>query len=1094
MKKVYFLLTATIQLILLLPTYSQVTLTGNSYTESFDGIGSGLPNGFFVTTTASATSVGTAATFNTTPTAWNVTNAGFKNYASADGLTASSTSTEQAASTDRALGVRQTGTSGTGGDPGAAFYFQIANTLGLENLQLTFSLQSLDITSPRTTTWLVQYGIGASPTSFVTVGTTPSPLTTGNSTFSATTVTASFGSSLDNLSQPVWIRIVTLDASTGSGARATTGIDDFTLTYAASGTSSTAVPSAGSAAAEPSTNGSFVVTLNNAAPAGGVTVTYILSGTATLNQDYTDPQNGMITIPAGSTTGNILLNVINDSEVEPVESITLQLAGAGSGYIANTNPVSINLADDDGSVLQYYSFNTCSSSLSDGFTAQSVAGAQVWGCTSFGYTSSGVQMNGYASGSQVNEDWLISPNLDLSATTYPLLAFYSRSRFYGEPLELYITNNFTGDVTTTTWTMLNGNFPAPGSDIWTWSDNIDLSDFKSPNVRIAFKYTSTNNSASQWTIDDVYLFNAVQAPAPSITAGSRLLDFRMYNAGSTSAGKPFTFWTQNVENTLVLQAPNGYELSKNNVAFAGTISFTASELNNQPVTAYARFAPVLTNAVYNGYIHFSSTALDTSAILLKGNSIPMTNTLNVVNWNIEWFGSTAPGQGADDVTLQADNVKKVMQYLDADIYAFQEVVDTALFGSMVRSAGPYKYVIADYGTAAYDPASPSFATNYATAQKLALVYDSTVASNVSARALMITSSTAITNWSNGRVPLLVTLTASKNGGTADFDFIVIHGKAGSTLSDYERRLDGADELKDTLDTYFSTNRLIILGDFNDDLDQSIYTADGTMTTVTSYDPIVRDSADSDSYASVTLPLSYAGLNSTENNAEMIDHVVVSDEVYPIYVPLSATLYNDIKSLLSISNYGSTTTDHYPVMTRYMFTSTLPVQLLDFSGTKQGRESQLQWITAGEENTRDFVVERSADGEHYQSIGSIAASGNGHGAHYTFRDEAPLNGNNFYRLRVNEEDGAYSYSNIVKLNFAAAQMFTVAPNPAVEQFTITISSTPPVMMQMTDMNGRVVKEMMLNNTVTPVSTSGLSKGVYIIRLLADDASAQKLIIK
>ena len=280
---------------------------------------------------------------------------------------------------------------------------------------------------------------------------------------------------------------------------------------------------------------------------------------------------------------------------------------------------------------------------------------------------------------------------------------------------------------------------------------------------------------------------------------------------------------------------------------------------------------------------------------------------------------------------------------------------------------------------------------------------------------MITSSTAITNWSNGRVPLLVTLTASKNGGTADFDFIVIHGKAGSTLSDYERRLDGADELKDTLDTYFSTNRLVILGDFNDDLDQSIYTADGTMTTVTSYDPIVRDSADSDSYASVTLPLSYAGLNSTENNAEMIDHVVVSDEVYPIYVPLSATLYNDIKSLLSISNYGSTTTDHYPVMTRYMFTSTLPVQLLDFSGTKQGRASQLQWITAGEENTRDFVVERSADGEHYQSIGSIAASGNGHGAHYTFRDEAPLNGNNFYRLRVNEEDGAYSYSNIVELS-------------------------------------------------------------------------------
>ncbi len=69
----------------------------------------------------------------------------------------------QATATDRALGLRQTG--GVA-DPGGAFVFQIANTTGKINFTLDFSLQSLDASSTRTTTWLVEYGLGSNPTSF----------------------------------------------------------------------------------------------------------------------------------------------------------------------------------------------------------------------------------------------------------------------------------------------------------------------------------------------------------------------------------------------------------------------------------------------------------------------------------------------------------------------------------------------------------------------------------------------------------------------------------------------------------------------------------------------------------------------------------------------------------------------------------------------------------------------------------------------------------------------------------------------------------------------------------------------------------------
>jgi hypothetical protein len=165
-----------------------------------------------------------------TATAWNQTSAGLKNFASAGTLTSSSDATAQAASTNRALGIRQT--SATGYDPGASYLFELANTTGKTNFQMSFLLQSLDATpGGRTTTWRVEYGIGDNPTTFTAVNTNPATLTTNLGTFSSTPVTVSFGTALNNVSQKVWIRIVTLSATTGSNSRPSTAIDNLQLSW-----------------------------------------------------------------------------------------------------------------------------------------------------------------------------------------------------------------------------------------------------------------------------------------------------------------------------------------------------------------------------------------------------------------------------------------------------------------------------------------------------------------------------------------------------------------------------------------------------------------------------------------------------------------------------------------------------------------------------------------------------------------------------------------------------------------------------------------------------------------------------------------------
>lgn len=218
MKKIIISLLSAAALSLSL-AQAQVVLTGN-YTQDFNLIGSGLPTGWSVRTGANATLLGTDVTstnFNSNHTSWNTTTGQFANYASYGGLDNSSES-------NRALGIRQTASFG---DPGASFnfYFNTAtNNLQVTQIQIDLMILS---NQTRSTTWTIQYGIGATPSSFTDLGTYSDPGSVSRTTFTFTT--GNFGTNLDNQSD-VWFRVVALSSSTGSGNRDTFAIDNFSIT------------------------------------------------------------------------------------------------------------------------------------------------------------------------------------------------------------------------------------------------------------------------------------------------------------------------------------------------------------------------------------------------------------------------------------------------------------------------------------------------------------------------------------------------------------------------------------------------------------------------------------------------------------------------------------------------------------------------------------------------------------------------------------------------------------------------------------------------------------------------------------------------
>ncbi len=214
-----------------------ITLTGTSYTNAFDTIEAdgGTPGEWFTYTAATATSPGTIATWGlvnyaASSNTWRTTSGRFANQASSfsylggtnfNGLEATAI---QQAEPNRCLGVRQVSAT----DKGVAFVIKLADTLDRKNFVMSFDAMNLDPTSTRTATWTVDYGFGTAPASFVPVTT----FALSPSTFSTTrqTITLPNGT-IDNAAGPVWVRIVVLSATTGSGNRQTTGIDNFSLAW-----------------------------------------------------------------------------------------------------------------------------------------------------------------------------------------------------------------------------------------------------------------------------------------------------------------------------------------------------------------------------------------------------------------------------------------------------------------------------------------------------------------------------------------------------------------------------------------------------------------------------------------------------------------------------------------------------------------------------------------------------------------------------------------------------------------------------------------------------------------------------------------------
>lgn len=169
------------------------------------------------------------------------------------------------------------------------------------------------------------------------------------------------------------------------------------------------------------------------------------------------------------------------------------------------------------------------------------------------------------------------------------------------------------------------------------------------------------------------------------------------------------------------------------------------------------------------------------------------------------------------------------------------------------------------------------------------------------------------------------------------------------------------------------------------------------------------------------------------------------------------------------------------------TCALPVDLTDFTVTKQATSVVLDWSTGSESNNRGFEIEHSIDGNSWQKIAfqaSKAAAGNSVSPlAYQYKHTDPASGTNYYRLKQVDLDGKWKYSPVRQVKMNGHNMI-VYPNPARDKIIIK-GLTGNETIQLFDISGTKVKQIKSRLQQESIGISDLREGIYQVVIITPD---------
>ncbi|MBE7173556.1 MAG: cadherin-like domain-containing protein [Williamsia sp.] len=186
---------------------------------------------------------------------------------------------------------------------------------------------------------------------------------------------------------------------------------------------------------------------------------------------------------------------------------------------------------------------------------------------------------------------------------------------------------------------------------------------------------------------------------------------------------------------------------------------------------------------------------------------------------------------------------------------------------------------------------------------------------------------------------------------------------------------------------------------------------------------------------------------------------------------------------------------------------VPIRFVEFTAAYESSEVKLNWVTAYENSTESFDVERGTDSLHLKKLGTVRGYGMlGSINFYKYSDaqspEIDKYKDLYYRLKSTDADGKIVYSKILKVRIegiSGLRSVKVMPNPVVDNIKLSLQLNRSCAVTVKVMNGTgnevyndVVQGEPGQNRVTLTGTSQLPKGLYFVQVLID--KKEKLLTK
>lgn len=260
------------------------------------------------------------------------------------------------------------------------------------------------------------------------------------------------------------------------------------------------------------------------------------------------------------------------------------------------------------------------------------------------------------------------------------------------------------------------------------------------------------------------------------------------------------------------------------------------------------------------------------------------DTVRIVSWNVSWLGH--PDFPPVDDALQVQNVGRVLDLLQADIYALQEVSSETAFQELLRKlGGSFGGLL---GRANGD-------------QRLGIIYRTSIFRPIDVPHELASDA----DYFAGRPPLVIRGILDVGSEAVRVTLVNVHLKAFSDADAYERRRRSVERLIAFLAAEPPGTALIVTGDFNDESIAS--TSEGRSS---SLEPFQRDS----SYVVASRELEEAGSftycsTKTCDVGSMLDHFVVATGRQPISA--ASSISSHVLDL--VPDYVRSTSDHLPIM-------------------------------------------------------------------------------------------------------------------------------------------------------------------------------------